>query len=59
VAAALRKDVDLMHIKVVFVTALLRKVEETISDKHRVFPKPLNKQELVTIVEQALFPSAS
>jgi CheY-like chemotaxis protein len=58
VAAALRKDVDLMHIKVVFVTALLGKGEETISGKHRVFPKPLNKQQLVTIVEQALSPPA-
>lgn len=54
VAAALREDADLKHIKVVFLTALLRKGEETISGTHNVLAKPVSTQELLAIIEQEL-----
>lgn len=54
VAAALHQDPELKHIKVVFLTALLIKGEETKSGKHRVIAKPVTTQELMAIIEQEL-----
>jgi CheY-like chemotaxis protein len=54
VAAALHEDLELKHIKVVFLTALLRKGEETVSGKHKVMAKPVTARELVAIIEQEL-----
>lgn len=54
VAAALHEDPALRHIKIVFLTALLSKGEQTKSGKHRVIGKPVTTHELVAIIEQAL-----
>jgi CheY-like chemotaxis protein len=54
VGAALREDPELRHIKVVFLTALLKKGEETRTGKHIVMAKPVTTQELVTIIEQEI-----
>ena len=41
VAAALHEDPELRHIKIVFLTALLSKGEQTKSGKHSVIGKPV------------------
>lgn len=54
VAAALREDPELNHIKMVFLTSLLRKGERNQSGEHPVIGKPVTAQELVAIIEQEL-----
>ncbi len=54
VVVALHEEADLRHIKVVFLTALLRKGEVTRSGSHRVLAKPVSTYELRTIIEQEL-----
>lgn len=54
VAVALEEDFELRHIKVVFLTALLRKGEETKSGKHNVVAKPVCTSELVAIIGHEL-----
>lgn len=54
VAAAFHDDPELLHIKIVFLTAMLHKGEDTQSGKHSVFGKPVTTLELVAIIEQEL-----
>ena len=54
VAAALHEEPGLRHIKIVFLTSMLRKGEDTLSGKHSVFGKPVTTRELVAIIEQEL-----
>lgn len=54
VAAALHNDPELRHIKVVYVTSLLKKGEEKRSGPNMVLAKPVNAEELVAIIEQEL-----
>ena len=54
VVAELHEDLDLKHISVVYLTALLKNGEETKSGKHNVAAKPVTIQELLAIVEQEL-----
>ncbi|MCK9380653.1 MAG: response regulator [Sulfuritalea sp.] len=57
VATALQEDPELRHIKLVFLTALLSKSQETKSGEHIVIAKPVTTQELVAIIEQELGPA--
>lgn len=54
VATALREDPDLAHIKLVFLTSLLKKSEEDKSARNVVIAKPVTTEELATIIEQEL-----
>ena len=54
VAAALHREPSLRHIKVVFLTSMLKKGEEKRSGTNMVLAKPVNAAELVAIIEQEL-----
>jgi len=54
VAAALREDLALRHIKVVFLTSMIKKGEEKISGKNMVIAKPISTKELVAVIEKEL-----
>ncbi|MDO8789505.1 MAG: response regulator [Sulfuritalea sp.] len=54
VAAAFREDPALSHIKVVFLTSLLKKGEERRSGRDIVIAKPLNPDELLAVIEHEL-----
>lgn len=54
VVALLREDPALRHIKVVFLTAMIKKGEETKSGNNMVIAKPISTKELVAVIEQEL-----
>lgn len=58
VAALLNDDPELRHIKIVFLTAILKKSEEGKSDrhttKHRMLAKPVNIDVLVAVIHEEL-----
>jgi len=54
VAALLHSDPDLKHIKVVYITAMLRHDEKKLSGEDIIIGKPVSTEELVAVVGKAL-----
>jgi len=54
VAAALHADSELKHIKVVYITALLKHDAEQHSGEDIIIGKPVSTEELVSVVDQVL-----
>jgi CheY-like chemotaxis protein len=54
VAAMLQEDCGLRHIKLVFLTALLKKGEDAVSGRHLVIAKPVTTKELAAIIDDEL-----
>lgn len=54
VAAALRADPLLKHIKVVYITSMLKHDEEQHSGADIIIGKPVSTEELVSVVDQVL-----
>ncbi len=54
VVAALREDPALRHIKVIFLTSMLKKGEEKRSGRDIVVAKPIDADELVAVIEHEL-----
>lgn len=54
VAAALHSDPELKHIKVVYITAMLKHDEEQHSGADIIIGKPVSTEELVSVVDQVL-----
>jgi CheY-like chemotaxis protein len=57
VAAALQEDATLSHIKVVFLTAMLKKDEARVGEAiggQRIIAKPLSTDELIKVIEEVL-----
>ena len=54
VAASLHADPDLKHIKVVYITAMLKHDEKQRSGEDVIIGKPVSTEELVATVDQAL-----
>ena len=59
VAAAVHADPMLKHIKVVYITAMLKADEEQHSGADIIIGKPVSTEELVAVVDQVLAPGYS